>query len=79
MTIPKQVYTGDEIRPDKSRMTVKISGTVLEPDDYEIVRYDNNVKKENASVTIRGQGNYGGTKTVRFTIGAKGFSWWWKK
>lgn len=79
VTIPKQIYTGDEIRPDKSQMTVKISGTVLEPDDYEIVCYDNNVKKGNASVTIRGQGNYGGTKTVRFAIGAKGFSWWWNK
>ena len=76
--IPKQVYTGNEITLDKSQITVKLSGVTLKPDDYEIIRYADNVKKGNASVTIKGKGNYGGVKTVKFTIGAKGFLWWWR-
>ena len=46
--------------------------------DYEIVEgsYKNNLKKGTASVTIRGTGNYGGTKVVKFTIKSKTFKWW---
>ncbi|MDE7479215.1 MAG: hypothetical protein K2M91_14985, partial [Lachnospiraceae bacterium] len=76
VTIPKQTYTGNEITLEKSQITVKLSGVTLKPEDYEIIRYDNNVKKGKASVTIKGNGNYGGIKTVKFTIGTKGFAWW---
>ena len=79
VSIPKQTYTGDEILLDKSQITIKLSGDILKPEDFEIIRYDNNVKKGNASVTIQGKGNYGGIKTVKFSIGTRGFLWWWRK
>lgn len=78
VTIPAQIYTGSEITPDKTQMTVKVSKTELSANDYDIVSYSNNVKKGKASVTIAGKGNYGGTKIVNFTIRAKGFLWWWR-
>jgi len=79
VTIPNQTYTGKEIILDKSQITVTLSGTTLKPEDYDIILYTDNVKKGKASVTIKGKGNYGGTKTVKFNIGAKGFLWWWKR
>lgn len=80
VTIPKQTYTGAAITLDKSQITVKVKGKPIAEDQYEIVAgsYKNNVKKGTASVTIRGVDNYGGTKTVKFTIKAKGFLWWWR-
>lgn len=78
VSIPKQTYTGKPIELDKDQLTVRIKGVFINPSQYEIVpgSYKNNVKKGNASVTIRGVGNYGGTKTVKFAIKAKGFVWW---
>ena len=76
VTILNQTYTGKEIILDKAQITVTLSGTTLKPEDYEILQYTDNVKKGKASVTIKGNGNYGGTKTVKFNIGAKGFLWW---
>lgn len=80
VSIPKQIYTGREITLDKSQITVKVKGNLVDQSQYEIVpgSYKNNVTKGTASVTIRGVDNYGGTKTVKFSIGAKGFLWWWK-
>ena len=77
VTIPRQIYTGKEIKPD-SQIVVKVSGKELNTEDYEIVGYKNNINKGKATVTIKGKGNYGGTKTVNFTIGAKGFLWGWR-
>ena len=81
VSVSKQIYTGREITPDKSQFTVKIKGKPVAEDQWEIVpgSYKNNVKKGTASVTICGVDNYGGTKTVKFTIKAKGFLWWWRK
>ena len=45
---------------------------------YQIVSYQNNTKKGTAQVTIRGVGDYGGTKTVKFTIGTGRFLWWFR-
>lgn len=76
VTIPRQIYTGKEIRPDSSQIIVKVSGKVLRAEDYEIVGYNNNINKGKATVIIKGRGDYGGMKTVSFTIGAKGILWW---
>lgn len=48
--------------------------------DFEIVEgsYKNNIKKGTASVTIKGLGEYGGTKTIKFKIGTKEMFWWWQ-
>lgn len=75
ITIPGQVYTGKEIKPD-SQIVVKVSGKVLGMEDYEIVGYRDNINKGKATVMIKGKGNYGGIKTAKFTIGTKGFLWW---
>lgn len=81
VTVRKQTYTGQEIRLDKSDITVRIKGKQVDESQYEIVEgsYKNNVRKGTASVTIRGVDNYGGTKTIKFSIKAKGFLWWWRK
>ena len=81
VTVRRQTYTGQEIILDKSDITVRIKGKQVDESQFEIVEgsYKNNVKKGTASVTIRGVDNYGGTKTIRFTIKAKGFLWWWRK
>ena len=51
--------------------------TILTTDDYEIIGYNNNVKKGTATLTIKGKGNYGGTKAVKYTIQAKKMIWYW--
>ena len=76
--IPAQIYTGEKICPDKDEITIKVGKLTLEDTDYEIVSYENNMSKGKAKVTIKGVGNYGGTKTITFTIKAKGFLWWWR-
>ncbi|MBD5484428.1 MAG: BspA family leucine-rich repeat surface protein, partial [Lachnospiraceae bacterium] len=70
-------YTGQAIRLDKSNLIVKVGKEVLSEDQYEILEdtYKNNVGKGTASVQIKGVRNYGGTATVKFKIGTKGFQW----
>ena len=79
VSVAIQTYTGETIVPRKSDITVTVNGTKLTESEFEIVSCTNNIKKGNASVTIKGKGNYGGTKTVRFKIQSKGFLWWWRK
>ena len=38
--------------------------------------YVNHTKKGKAKVALRGIGNYGGEKTITYTIGAKKLLWW---
>ena len=79
VTIPAQIYTGRPITLDKTdpkQITVKVKGKVVDPDQFEIVSYQNNVAKGTATVIIRGKDNYGGTKKVTFKINAKKFLWW---
>lgn len=73
-------YTGEEIEfknaEDFEDWKVTIKG-VAKPlkygEDYYIVpeSYEKNINKGTAKVTIRGIGNYGGTKTVSFTIATR--------
>jgi hypothetical protein len=80
VTINKQTYTGEAITLNQDQIVVKVKkDTLTLGKDYEIVEYKNNVKKGNATVTIKGLGDYGGTKTVKFTIQAKDFKWWQQK
>ena len=76
--IAAQVYTGKAIEPGKSDITLKVGKTTLAPTDYEIVSYSNNVKKGTATVVVKGVGNYGGTREIKFQIKSKVFSWWWR-
>ena len=42
--------------------------------DYTL-EYSNNTKKGTATVTIRGKGQYGGSRTVKFKITSRIFKW----
>ena len=64
-SIPAQTYTGRAITPQP----VVTLGTkkLVAGTDYTIT-YANNVNVGTATITIKGMGNYAGTKTARFTI-----------
>jgi len=71
ITVSKQTYTGKEIQPTKADITVTLNKQILKKTDYEIVGYSNNIKQGKGKITIKGLGNYGGTKTVDFVIQKK--------
>lgn len=80
VVIANQIYTGKEICPEASSIQVTIgkNAPALTADvDYEIVEgsFKNNINKGKASVTIRGIGDYYGTKVVTFKIKEKGLTW----
>jgi len=81
VTINAKVYTGKAITLDGQDFTkIKVGSKDLNYGvDYEIVEdsYVNNIKKGTASVTIKGLGNYGGTKKVTFKITNRTIAWWW--
>jgi len=66
--IAKQTYTGIEITP---AITVKYGSTTLVKDEDYTLEYKNNLAVGTASVTIKGKGDYFGSKTVNFTIQGK--------
>lgn len=76
--LPKD-YTGKDIYLSESDFAFYDGKKLLDNVTYDILddTYKNNVKKGKATVEIQGTGNYGGKKTITFTIGAKGFKWWW--
>ncbi len=76
--IEPQIYTGKTIYLNADDITIKDGTTRLTVDDYEIVSYKNNVAVGNATVVLRGKGNYGGTKTVTFKIKRNSILWWWR-
>lgn len=76
VSVPAQTYTGKEITLDMDEITVKIGKQELGAEDYKIVGYTNNVKKGTAKMTLKGIGEYGGYKTVNFSIRSKSMFWW---
>ena len=69
-------YIGRSITLTKEDIiSVKLGKEFLEPGDFEIVEgsYVNNKNTGTAKVTIRGVGNYGGTKVVTFKITKRKF------
>ena len=75
VSVKAQTYDGRKVEPTKNDITVKIGKTVLAKTDYEIAGYMNNAAAGTGKVTIRGIGNYGGTKTVNFKINAKSINY----
>lgn len=77
---PKGYQDGRPVTLTAEDLTITMNG-VAEPlvlgKDYSIVQtsYVNHTKKGRAQVTIRGLGNYGGEKTITYTIGAKNLQW----
>ncbi len=81
ITVAQQSFTGSAVTLKPEDITVKIgSNTLVYGRDFTIDpdSYRNNVKKGTASVTIKGMGDYGGTKTVKFKITAKKITWYWR-
>jgi uncharacterized repeat protein (TIGR02543 family) len=68
-------YNGKERFISKSDLVVKNGKNELTSEDYDIVSYVNNVKKGKATITLRGKGNFGGTKTYTYNINAKSVSY----
>lgn len=78
VAISAQTYTGKAIELSESDITVMMKGVInplKQGLDYEITGYSNNTGKGNATVTIRGIGNYGGEKIVKFKINQKTMSY----
>lgn len=63
---------GKPVCPAKDKLTVTIGSgnnkVTLSQDEFVIEGYSNNTRKGNATLTIRGEGTYGGTKSVKFKI-----------
>ncbi len=73
-----QTYTGSEIMLSEDDLTgILYMGNKRSPDllipgeDFEVLSYSGNIKKGTAKVTLKGIGEYGGTKTLNFKIKAK--------
>lgn len=64
-TIADQTYTGRAITP---AVTITSGEKVLVLGEDYTVKYTNNTKAGEATVTITGKGNHGGTVTTKFTI-----------
>lgn len=81
IVVKAQTYTGKAITlKEEDFKKVKVGNDMLEMGvDYEIVpgSYKNNVNKGSATVTIRGIGNYGGTRQVMYRISSYMMRWWW--
>ncbi|MCR5357560.1 MAG: hypothetical protein K6E63_09200 [Lachnospiraceae bacterium] len=79
--VEAKAYTGYEVKLSEADIPLAVPATVEEGGttvhNWEIVEgsYKNNVNKGTASVTVRGLGDYGGTKVIKFKIGTKGFKW----
>ena len=77
----KSYQDGRPVTLTAEELAVTVSGAA-EPlvlgRDYIIKEetYVNHTKKGKAKVTLRGIGNYGGEKTITYTIGAKKLLWW---
>ena len=84
--IDAQTYTGNAVKIDASKLTVKNGKAPLTPydastgkGDFRIREYSNNVNKGTATLVLEGVGNYGGTKSVTFKINARNLLWKWRQ
>lgn len=80
VTIDPQIYTGkqitlshDDIHVYASNADKKAKKELDATSCYQIVEYKNNIKAGTARVTLRGIGEYGGTKTCSFKIQKKAY------
>ncbi|MCR5509105.1 MAG: leucine-rich repeat domain-containing protein [Lachnospiraceae bacterium] len=79
-TLDPKAYTGKEVKLNKGDIKWKSGTKTVTGVSFYLVEnsYKNNVNKGKATVVVKGTGNYGGTKTITFTIGSKGIKWWWR-
>ena len=92
VTVKEQTYTGKELKPagEEVKVQVKVKEgkktvwkDLQEGTDYEIVAdsYTKNIQNGTGKLTIRGLGEYGGTKVVTFKIKAQKLNWadWYRE
>ena len=65
VTVKAQTYTGKALKPAP---TVKVGGRTLKSGTDYTLAYKNNTKVGTATVTVKGKGNYAGTKSATFKI-----------
>ena len=70
--VANQRYDGTAKRPTP---TVKLGGKTLKKGTDYTLAYKNNVKAGTATVTIKGKGNYAGSKSVTFKVVAQKGTW----
>lgn len=72
-TVDPKAYTGTEITLDESEIKWSYKGLSVNSVTFQIVpgTYKNNVKKGKATVTVIGNGDYCGTRTITFNISAR--------
>ena len=68
----KQFFSQYGTKLEKSDLTVTYKGNPIGEGEYDIISYSKNDKKGKATLVLAGKGEYGGTKTVTFTINARG-------
>lgn len=72
ITVKDQYYTGKAVEPQLEDVTAFVKNGKLTEyvgcESLVITGYSNNVNKGTASLTIKGLGNYGGTRVVKFRI-----------
>lgn len=68
-----QFFKKEGVTPTKEdlKITWKNTQTLITQEEYEIVSYSQNQKKGTGVLTIKGLSQYGGTKQVKFKIGAR--------
>ena len=69
ISIKNKTYTGKALKPAP---VVKYNGTTLTKGTDYTVSYKNNTKVGTATVTVKGKGNYTGSRKVTFKINPKG-------
>ncbi|GEM_PF-5380080 len=74
VTVQPKTYTGKAVTldPNAGDLQVQLNGqSLVYGQDYEITGYTKNISQGTATVTLRGIGQYGGVKTVKFRISQK--------
>lgn len=65
-------FKKEGVVPAKTDLKITYKGEVVSEEEYDIVSCTKNEKKGTAVMVIQGKGQYGGTKSVKFKIGARG-------
>lgn len=78
ITIDPQIYTGNAVKPSIAGGDIHVYLSASDQKNkineqsadkfVKVVSYSNNIKSGKAKITLAGVGEYGGTKTYRFTI-----------
>ena len=68
VTVANQIYCGEPVILDRSDITITMNNVALTDADWAISSITNNTSAGRGSVVLKGLGQYGGYKTVPFTI-----------